>query len=59
MVPAIFMKEEDAAKMVQMLDETRAEIIETQALKPLIEQVQAEAANSNQAPVLEQKQASL
>jgi len=51
------MKPEDAAKMIQMLDETRTEIIEAQMLKPLIQQVQAEAANTNQVPVSEQKQA--
>ena len=51
------MKPEDAAKMVQMLDETRAEIIESKTLKPLIQQVQEDVANTNQVPVSEQKQA--
>jgi hypothetical protein len=53
------MKDEDAAKMIKMLDETRSEIIESQSLKPLIEQVQLVTANDNHAPVFEAKQASL
>lgn len=39
------MKEEDAAKMIQMLAEERREILEAQTHKPLIQQVQEEAAS--------------
>ena len=57
LAPSIFMKPEDPEKMVQMLYEERAEIIESKTLKPLIQQVQEDVANTNQVPVSEQKQA--
>lgn len=57
LAPSIFMKPEDAAKMVQMLYEERSELLETQALKPLIEKVQQDAANTNQVFIPQNKAA--